>query len=101
MSVLLVLARDDWRVSRWGGERAFCNQRTRWIDGRPVRPVLVLRSQWKWVLPKLMCSKCADTAGKSHVTPEIECAVETALHGIASVFTAPSPRPRRKRGGAR
>lgn len=79
-------------MSRHGGVRAFCNQRTRWIDGRAVRPVVVLRSAWKWVPPKLMCPACAQHAGGSRVTPEIELAVETALYGIASVWTAnPTP----------
>jgi len=88
VSVRLVHARDDWRMSRWGGVRAFCNQRTRWINGQAVRPVVVARSLWKWIPPKLMCPKCCEVAGGSRVTPDIELAVETALHGIARAWAA-------------
>jgi hypothetical protein len=52
-----------------------------------VRPIIVERRDWKWVPPQLMCPVCRHHAGGSRVTAEIVLAVETALHGIAHVFT--------------
>lgn len=59
--------------------------RNTWQDF-PETPMVDSRL-WPWIPKSARCGTCARCRPiECRVTPEIELAIETALHGIASVF---------------